>query len=236
MQLFATIIIFVSVLGCCLIVALVWLFHKYRSVQVANAAASDDLPPTRKLTIVRGRVIETTKAIAPSLRSGWTSLRSSVRRVPSNLGVAEKQTATRGQGATSRLSTVVWSPEEDLEKGRETMPATSEKQVALLEPGEVALTPQISLVVPRLLERSDDYIPSSSPNLLRLSIIDCLESAQSPDMLPFSTTSLETSFCPAPGSLGTRARIPLQSKFQLQSNSSPIALLAAEEPPALNPQ
>jgi len=214
MQTSATIIIFVSILGCCLIIAIVWLFYKYKAVKVA--AVSTDQPPTRRLTIVRGRVVDITKGFTPSVRSGWHSFRSSVRHAPSSIRSAEKYNPMSSRMARSLLSPVAWSPEEDLERG--------EKQESSNHGGYednktriVTLMPQGTYSLPRpppLSQYNENF--TSSRHLLRRSIIDCLELAQSPEQPSSPTTTTGSLSVPqSPSSPGSRTRYPLQSKFQL---------------------
>lgn len=209
MQTFATIIIFVSILGCCLIVALVWLFYKYKAVKAANAVAATDLPPTRKLTIVRGRVVDASKAFTPSIMSSWSSLRSSVRRIPSSIGSAEKHFLPSSHPVgKSRLSTVAWSPEEDLEKGELAATATRGHEAFVSLPSRAHASP-----IPR--PRPADERASPLNSRLRYSIVDCLASAQSPDMSPPPTANSTTPLNQSTTSPVAQTRLPLQSKFQI---------------------
>lgn len=221
MQTSATIIIFVSILGCCLIVALVWLFYKYKAVKVANAAVATDLPPTRKLTIVRGRVVDATKGFTPSIRSGWHSLRSSVRRVPSSIISDEKYHPMPSRVAKSQLSPVAWSPEEDLERGEKQEFGILEGE-GQYESNTAVSIPQSTYTLPRppiMIQNNNRYSPSR--HLLTRSIIDCLELAQSPEQPSSPTMTTGTLSVPqSPTSPGNRTRYPLQSKFQLQPETN----------------
>lgn len=219
MQVFATIIVFVSVLGSCLILALVWLIYKYRSIKHANAAAalaSTDLPPTRQLTVVRGRVVDRMRA--PSLKSSWSSLRSSIRRVPSSLATAEKNNVVAENHGKSKLGTIVWSAEEDMEKGEayhEPLEAASHEIDLRREHraiGHLHASPK-----PRV---DDMEPPSLYREHLRRSIIDCLESAQSPDVMPSPTTTSCPPNTEPSTSRNTQQRSPLRSKFQIHPSSS----------------
>ena len=76
MEVAVIVAIFVSILGLTIILALVWLLYKWRTVHnvVEHPPGTDKSPPLRRLVVEHGRTVSVTGPRPPSAVSGWSSV------------------------------------------------------------------------------------------------------------------------------------------------------------------